>query len=73
MNRGNRREEIFHDHRCRERLLATTAETCAKTGWQVHAFRLMMHHVRLVVEAPQHNLVAGMKLFLGAYTVRFNW
>jgi len=71
MNRGDRREEIFRDDQDRARFLETLAETCAKTGWQVHAFCLMPNHLHLVVETPQPNLVAGMKWFLGTYTSRF--
>src|ERR1041384_5837347 len=72
MSRGDRREAIFKDEADRERFLATLAETCAKTGWQVHAYCLMANHFHLVVETPQANLVAGMKWFLGTYTSRFN-
>ena len=72
MNRGDRREAIFRDDCDRQRFLATLAEACVKTGWQVHAFCLMPNHFHLVVETPQPNLVAGMKWFLGTYTVRFN-
>jgi len=32
----------------------------------------MPNHFHLVVETPQPNLVAGMKWFLGSYTIRFN-
>ena len=72
MNRGDRREPIFHDDLDRHRFLATLAEACGKTGWQVHAWCLMENHFHLVVETPQPNLVAGMKWFLGTYTGRFN-
>lgn len=72
MNRGDRREPIFHDDLDRQRFLATLAEACAKTDWQVHAWCLMGNHFHLVVETPQPNLVAGMKWFLGVYTSRFN-
>ncbi len=72
MNRGDRREDIFRDEQDRERFLETLAQTCAKTGWQVHAYCLMRNHFHLVVETPQPNLVAGMKWFLGTYTTRFN-
>ena len=72
MSRGNRREDIFRDDFDHESFLKTLADTCAKTGWQVHAFCLMPNHFHLVVETPQPNLVAGMKWFLGTYTVRFN-
>jgi REP element-mobilizing transposase RayT len=72
MNRGDRREVIFEDNQDRQRFLRTLGETCAKTGWQVHAYCLMSNHFHLVVETPQPNLVAGMKWFLGTYTSRFN-
>jgi len=72
MNRGDRREAIYHDDADRRRFLETLSETCVKTGWQVHAYCLMNNHFHLVVETPQANLVAGMKWFLGAYTSRFN-
>ena len=72
MNRGDRREAIFHEDQDRELFLATLAEACGKTGWQVHALCLMHNHFHLVVETPQGNLVTGMKWFLGAYTGRFN-
>ena len=72
MNRGDRRESIFHDDQDRQRFLDALEEACAKTGWQVHALCLMPNHFHLVVETPQPNLVAGMKWFLGTYTARFN-
>ena len=72
LNRGDRREEIFRDDQDRQRFLETLGETCAKTGWQVHALCLMPTHFHLVIETPQANLVVGMKWFLGTYTNRFN-
>ena len=72
MNRGDRREAIFHDDRDRELFVATLAEACGKAEWQVQAYCLMGNHFHLVVETPKGNLVAGMKWFLGTYTARFN-
>ncbi|MGA2852800.1 MAG: transposase [Verrucomicrobiota bacterium] len=72
MNRGDRREAIFHDDADPALFLETLAESCAKTGWEVQAFCLMPNHFHLVVETPQPNLVAGMKWLLGTYTARFN-
>ena len=68
INRGDRREAIFHDDRDRELFVATLAEACAKADWQGQAYCLMGHHLHLVVETPQGNLVAGMKWFLGTYS-----
>jgi REP element-mobilizing transposase RayT len=72
LNRGDRREAIFLADADRQLFLATLAEACGKTGWQVHALCLMDNHFHLVLETPEANLVAGMKWFLGAYTGRFN-
>ena len=72
MNRGDRGEPIFRDEEDHRLFLTTLGEACAKTGWQVHAFCLMLNHFHLVVETPKANLVAGMKWFLGTYTGRFN-
>src|SRR5712671_5657127 len=72
MNRGDRREAIFHDDADRRRFLETLSETCAKTEWQVHAFCLMSNHFHLVVETPRANLAAGMRWLLGTYTSRYN-
>jgi REP element-mobilizing transposase RayT len=52
--------------------METLAGACAKTQWQVHAYCLMSNHFHLVLETPRANLVAGMKWFLGTYTMRFN-
>lgn len=72
MNRGDRREEIVQGDEDREWFVKTLAEACERCQWQVHAWTLMGNHFHLVVETPLGNLVAGMKWFLGAYTIRFN-
>ena len=41
MNRGDRREAIFHDDTDRKRFITTLGEACVKTDWQVHACCLM--------------------------------
>ena len=71
-NCGDRRESIARDDADRQRFIDTLGETCAKTGWRVHAFVLMPDHFHIVVETPQPNLVVGMKWFLGTYTARLN-
>lgn len=72
MNRGDRREAIFHDDDDRRLCLTTRGEVCAKTGWQWHAWCVMGNHFHLVAETPQPNLVTGMRWFLGTYTGSFN-
>jgi putative transposase len=72
MNRGDRREPIFHDDLDRKRFVAALGEACTKMDWQVHAYCLMNNHFHLVMETPNANLVAGMRWFLSTYTARFN-
>jgi putative transposase len=72
MNRGDRREAIFKDDQDRQLFLQVLGETCAKTGWRVHAWCLMPNHFHLVMTTPRPNLAAGMKWLLGTYTGRFN-
>jgi putative transposase len=72
MSRGDRREAIFYDDQDRQEFVRTLGETCAKTGWEVHAYCLMTNHFHLIIETPQANLALGMKWLLGTYTQRFN-
>ena len=72
MSRGDRRDDIFLDDVDRHDFLKTLAETCEKTGFQVHAYCLMRNHFHLVVETPGANLVAGMAWLLSTYTIRLN-
>src|ERR1039458_6601445 len=72
MDRGDRREDIFVDDVDRHDFLKTLAEAGQKTGWQIHAYCLMGNHFHLVLETPNANLVAGMRWFLSAYTIRLN-
>ena len=44
MSRGDRREDIYHDDVGRQDFLKTLAETCQKTGFEVHAYCLMRNH-----------------------------
>ena len=72
VSRGDHREAIFLDEEDRCEFLRTFGQACLKTGWETHAYCLMTNHFHLVLETPQPNLVAGMKWFLGTYTLRFN-
>ncbi len=72
MSRGNRQEAIYRDIRDCAVFMDTLGETCAKTGWRIHAFVLMGNHYHLLLETPEANLVAGMKWLQGTYTQRFN-
>ena len=72
MNWGDRREDIVRDDGDGELLVATLGAAALKCGWEVHAWCLLSNHFHLVVETPGANLDAGMKWFLGTYTIRFN-
>jgi hypothetical protein len=60
------------DRRDRRCFLATLAQACEKTGWQVHAYFLMRNRFPRVLETPRANLAAGMQWLPGIYTARFN-
>jgi REP element-mobilizing transposase RayT len=49
MSRGNHRADIFKNDN-RELFLDTLAEACAKTNWQIRAWRLMRAHFHLALE-----------------------
>ena len=53
-------------------LLATLAETCQKTGWEVLAWMIMDNHYHWLLRTPKANLVKGMSWFQSTYTQRFN-
>ena len=72
MSRANGKGNIFETDVDRADFLKTLAEVCGKTDFQIHAYCLMRNHFHLVVETPNGNLVAGMRWFLSAYTLRFN-
>jgi REP element-mobilizing transposase RayT len=72
MSRGDRRKDIYLDDVDRQDFLKTLAETCQKTGFQVHPYCLIRNHFHLVVETPNANRVAGMRWLLSTYTIRLN-
>jgi putative transposase len=72
MDRGDRSEDIFHDHEDRRRFLLALGQACGRTGWRVHAFVLMRNHYHLLLETPEPNLCRGMHWLQTTYTVRLN-
>ena len=68
----DRREDIFQEDVGRQDFLKPLAETCQKTGFQVHVYCLMGDHFHLVTETPEANLVAGMRWLLSTCTIRLN-
>jgi putative transposase len=62
MCRGDRREPIFEDNGDRVMFQETIGECCERSGWKIYAWVLMSNHYHWVVQAPQANLVSGMKM-----------
>jgi hypothetical protein len=62
MARGNHGQKILQDDRDRHRFPETLGEACMKTGFRIHACVLMGNYYHLLLQTPEGNLVAGMKV-----------
>jgi REP element-mobilizing transposase RayT len=60
--RGNHGQKILQDDRDRQRFPETLGEAWAKTGFRIHACVLMGNYHHLLLQTPEGNLVAGMKV-----------
>ncbi|MBI2516105.1 MAG: transposase [Opitutae bacterium] len=72
LNRGNYRADLFRTEKAKAAFLKCLGETCAKTGWRVHAWCLMSNHYHLAISTPGANLVDGMRWLQGTFAARFN-
>lgn len=72
MSRGNRQAPIFRDDGDCELFLDTLGQACARAGWIVHCYVLMVNHWHGLIETPEPNLSAGMKWLQCTYSLRFN-
>jgi len=72
MAKGHRGEAIYQDDEDRIHFLKTLGDTCARTGWRVHAWVLMSNHYHLLIETPEPNLVVGMQWLQNTITRRWN-
>ena len=72
MSRGNDGQKVFLDRLDYEVFLGKMREVCERTGWRIHSYVLLQNHYHWLLETPEPNLVAGMKWFLGAYSLGFN-
>jgi len=72
MNRGRRREKIFHVDGDREEFIKVLRETIELWNLQVSAYCLMSNHYHLLVRTPDGNLSGCMRHLNGVYTQRFN-
>jgi REP element-mobilizing transposase RayT len=72
INRGNYRADIFRSEGAKAAFEGCLFESCAKSGWVLHAFVLMSNHYHLALETPEGNLVAGMQWLQATFANRFN-
>jgi len=72
MNRGRRREDIFHGEEYYDLFIQTMVEAIAKFNLRIHAYCLMTNHYHLLVETPDGNLQRSMRHIGGVYTQRHN-
>ena len=76
-NLGDRREGTFADDVDRQDFLQTLAEACQKTGWQVHAYRLIRNHFQLTENHSRelHRETAEQKAnrLIAQETSRLGW
>lgn len=73
--RGNAREAVYRDDHDRAAFLALLGETCARYGWQCHAYCLMSNHYHLLLaleETPAGRLVRGVQRLNSCSAYRFN-
>jgi REP element-mobilizing transposase RayT len=66
---GKRIFETDEDHFA---FLSRLAEVSESHGWRVRAWVLMSNHFHLLLEAPQPNLVSGVKWLLGVFSQGWN-
>ncbi|MBC7366244.1 MAG: transposase [Undibacterium sp.] len=72
LNRGNYRQAIFGTVGAAAAFERCLFETCARSGWRLHAYVIMHNHYHLALETPRGNLATGMHWLQGTFATRFN-
>ena len=72
MARGDGGKKIFIGKEDHESFLHWLERVCRSHGWRVHAWVLMGNHFHLLLETPEPNLSAGMRVLLGTYSQAWN-
>jgi len=72
MTRGDGGKEIFIGQEDHESFLYWLERVCGGHGWRVHAWVLMGNHFHLLLETPEPNLSAGMRVLLGTFSQAWN-
>ncbi len=72
MARGDGGKRVFIDDADAKGFLFRLEQVCQKNGWRVHAWVLMPNHYHLLIETPEPNLTAGMRVLMGAFSQGWN-
>ena len=72
MNRGRKKQRIFHSPGYYEAFLNGLDEAHMRFGMEIHAYCLMGNHYHLLMKTPQGNLSRIMQHIDGLYTQRHN-
>ncbi len=72
MARGDGGKPVFLDDKDAKGFLFRLGLVCQKNGWRVHAWVLMTNHYHLLVETPEPNLTAGMRVLMGTFSQGWN-
>jgi putative transposase len=72
MARGDGGKRIFIGREDHESFLHWLERVCSSHGWRVHAWVLMGNHFHLLLETPEPNLSAGMRVLLGTFSQAWN-
>jgi putative transposase len=72
MARGDGGKRVFIDDADAKGFLFRLERVCQKNGWRVHAWVLMPNHYHLLIETPEPNLTAGMRVLMGTFSQGWN-
>jgi len=72
INRGRRREMIFHDDKYYQMFINLLKDVYERFGCIIHCYCLMGNHYHLLLETPQANLSRIMRHINGVYTQAYN-
>ena len=72
MARSDGGKRIFIEPEDARGFLFRLARVCESHGWRIHAWVLMGNHYHLLLETPEANLTAGMRVLMGSFSQGWN-
>jgi putative transposase len=72
MARGDGGKTVFAGEEDGRSFLYWLERVCSIHGWWVHAWVLIGNHFHLLLETPEPNLAAGMRILLGSFSQAWN-